>query len=394
MAGLHRLVDSQLKAAASGKLSDGGGLWVRLTGKGKGFWLFRYSWHGRRPEIGLGAYPETSLKAAREEAARWREARKAGKDPLTLKRAEQRAAANALPTLDALFQETFDKLKPTLKGEGKAGRWDSPVRLHILPKLGTVPVDAITPRDLERALRPIWQEKPDVARKALNRVNLTLKHAAAGGLDVDMQATKKAEALLGKQSNTAQHIPSMAWQDVPAFYQTLADGPPSQLALRFLILTGLRSTPVRNLRLEHLIGPDLAEIPAALMKNGKAFRVPLSSEAQRVLEIAKGFEIDGLLFPGQRGRPLSDMTLTKYLKSRDLDARPHGFRSSLRVWLAEATDAPEGVRKAMLSHAVGDAVSQAYERTDYLEQRRALLERWGQFLTSEQGGKVVRFGRG
>ena len=91
---------------------------------------------------------------------------------------------------------------------------------------------------------------------------------------------------------------------------------------------------------------------------------------------------------------MSDMTLTKYLKSRDLDARPHGFRSSLRVWLAETTDAPESVRKAMLSHAVGDAVSQAYERTDYLEQRRALLERWGQFLTSEQGGKVVRFGRG
>lgn len=392
---LHKLKDSQVKAASAGKLNDGGGLTLRFTGKGKGHWYFRYSWHGRRPEMGLGAYPDTSLKAAREAAAKWRAVTKEGKNPLAVREAERRALSQAVPTFEALFFETFDKLKPTLKGGGKAGRWDSPVRLHILPQLGSVPIDAITQRDLERVLKPIWQDKPDVARKALNRVNLTIQHAAAGGLDVDMQLTKKTTALLGKQRDKSQHIPSMPWQEVPAFYRSLEDGPPAQLALRFLILTGLRSGPVRELRLEHFLAPDLVEIPADHMKSGKAFRVPLSSEAQRVIELAKAFEIGGLLFPGQRNRPLSDMTLTALLKRRQIAARPHGFRSSLRVWLAEATDAPDNIRKAMLAHAVGDAVSQAYERTDYLEQRRVLLERWGQFLTiSEASDKVVRFVRG
>ena len=94
---LHKFKDSQVKAASAGKLNDGGGLTLRLTGKGKGHWYFRYSWHGRRPEMGLGAYPETSLKAAREAAGKWRAVAKEGKNPLAVREVERRSISQNRP---------------------------------------------------------------------------------------------------------------------------------------------------------------------------------------------------------------------------------------------------------------------------------------------------------
>ena len=72
-----------------------------------------------------------------------------------------------------------------------------------------------------------------------------------------------------------------------------------------------------------------------------------------------------------------------------MEARPHGFRSSLRDWLAEATDAPHEVAETILGDTVGGTVERAYRRTDFLEQRRILLERWAQHVTG-QSGAVVR----
>lgn len=86
---------------------------------------------------------------------------------------------------------------------------------------------------------------------------------------------------------------------------------------------------------------------------------------------------------------MSDMTLSRLMERRGLDARPHGFRSSLRDWLAEATDAPHEVAELMLAHVTDSGVVRSYRRTDYLEQRRALLERWADLVTGGSG-KLIR----
>ena len=78
--------------------------------------------------------------------------------------------------------------------------------------------------------------------------------------------------------------------------------------------------------------------------------------------------------------PLSG-PLSRLMERRQMAARPHGFRSSLRDWLAEATEAPHEVAETMLGHAVGGLVERAYRRTDFLDQRRALLERWAAHVT-------------
>ena len=189
----------------------------------------------------------------------------------------------------------------------------------------------------------------------------------------------------------------MPWQDVPAFYQSLDGGMTAELALRLLILTAVRSYPLRHLHLDQIDG-DIWTIPAEAMKGRKGatsdFRVPLSQEAQRVIAEATPFARDGYLFPGVRKGVISDMTMSKLMERRGLVERPHGFRSSFRDWVAEATNTPHEVAETALGHTVGGAVERSYRRTDFLEQRRALVERWAAILRGfEQTPKLVRFER-
>lgn len=85
---------------------------------------------------------------------------------------------------------------------------------------------------------------------------------------------------------------------------------------------------------------------------------------------------------------ISDATMARLMERRGLEARPHGFRSSLRDWLAEATDAPREIAETILGHVVGGAVERAYRRTDFLEQRRTLLARWAKHVTGQSGGTL------
>ena len=228
----------------------------------------------------------------------------------------------------------------------------------------------------------------------MNRLGICLRHAAALGLDVDSQATDKAKALLGNQRHTVKNVPAIPWQDVPAFYQNLRCGTLSELALRLLILTAVRSYSLRHIHEDQIDG-DIWTIPAKAMKGRVGatsdFRVPLSQEAQRVIEEARKFARDGFLFPGQRKGVMSDITMTQLMDRRGLKERPHGFRSSFRDWCAEATNTPREAAETALGHVSGGSVERAYRRTDFLEQRRALMERWAQFVgVGVQRQKVVR----
>jgi len=254
-------------------------------------------------------------------------------------------------------------------------------------------VDAQALRDV---LKPIWHTKADTARKAANRLNIVMKHAAALGVDVDLQAVEKARALLGQSRHKAQNIPAMPWAEVPAFYQSLSDLTSVHLALRFLILTGQRSKPVRFLHLDQIDG-DVWTVPGELMKGkeGKTedFRVPLCTEALAVIETAKPMARDGFLFPSQQKGIVSDMAMGMHMRRKGLESRPHGFRTSLRVWLAEATSAPHEVAETMLAHKVDSAVTRAYRRTDFLDERRKLHERWADHVTGAAAALVVPLGR-
>ncbi|MDA9376695.1 tyrosine-type recombinase/integrase [Brucella melitensis] len=392
MRAINRLSARAATTLGPGKHNDGAGLWLHKRPDGGGQWILRVTIHGRRRGMGLGSALEVSLKEAREAAEKWRAMVRSNIDPIKERERQKREAARNLHLLKDVAIDAFESRKAELKGDGDAGRWFSPLEHHILPKLGKVPVADIDQKDIRDTLAPIWHSKAETARKAINRLAICMRHAAALGLDVDLQATEKARALLGKQRHKAQNIPAMPWQEVPAFYATLTDDSVTHLAMRLLILTGVRSGPLRSIH-ESQIDGNVWTIPGEAMKGRKDatndFRVPLTVEAMKVIDIARRHARDGFLFPNVRSGVISDMTLGMFMRRAKLEARPHGFRSSLRDWIAETTDTPHDIAETVLGHTVGGSVERAYRRTDFLEQRRVLMERWANHVAGN-GAQILQ----
>lgn len=274
----------------------------------------------------------------------------------------------------------FKARQAELKGDGNAGRWMSPLSIHILPKIGDIPVENVDQHVLRRILEPIWHKKADTARKAMNRLNLTLVHAAALGLDVDLQATMKARALLGKQRHTPKHVPSLPYQQAPKFYRWLCSQPhQSCFVLRFLMLTAARTGEVRSATTDELEDKVLV-IPPERTKTKREHKIPLTEEALCVIEQAHKFEGSNLLFPSAKGKPLSDATMSRFMEREGFEARPHGLRATFRSWAEECTEAPFEVKEACLGHVVDKGVVGAYQRGERLQQRAKILENWASYL--------------
>lgn len=126
-------------------------------------------------------------------------------------------------------------------------------------------------------------------------------------------------------------------------------------------------------------------IPAARMKAGREHVVPLSHQATSLFHRMKAHRRphNDLVFPGTKaGRPLSDMTLSKVLRDMDVNAVPHGFRSTFRVWMAEETDWPSDIAEAALAHVISDKTVAAYQRGTLLSKRRIAMTEWANFCDS------------
>ena len=378
------LTSAFLKSAPAGKHIDGSGLWFIKRPDGGAQWMLRVSLGGKRREMGLGGFPDVSLKEARELAADYRKMARQGIDPIKKRSQKRREALRPQSNLIAIAEAAFEAKKAELKNDGINARWYSPLQLHVLPKLGNLSVEEITQQDIAQTLKPIWETKAETAKKAINRLNIVFTYAAAVGVDVDLNAIAKAKALLGKQRKQAQNTPALSWSAVPAFYETLAQPTTVHLALKLLILTGVRSYAVRYAHADQFDGTTWV-IPPQNMKGQlhqvSEFRVPLSSEAQEVIAKVKQFGRDGYLFTGVRRGVISDASMSRLMERRGMTERPHGFRASLRTWLAECTNATEEVAETVLAHRVGSKVVRAYRRTDHFEERAMLMERWAQHVT-------------
>lgn len=374
----NTLTQLQVKALGRGKYADGQGLWLCKSRKDAGKWMLRLSIDGRRREMGLGRWPDVSIAEARECASTARRKLRGGVDPIE-ERAKQRKKTKRLTVAEAV-DGCFVARQAELKGDGKAGRWMSPLQLHIIPKIGGLAVEDLDQHGIKRALDPIWHTKADTARKALNRINLTLKHAAALGLDVDLQATMKARALLGKQRHVPKHIPSLPYPDAPTFYQWLCTNElTSVLALRLLMLTVARTSEIRMAAFDEF-QDDIWVIPKSRTKTGIEHRIPLVAEAQAIVTQCRQAEGQALLFPSPTGKPMSDATMSRFMEREGYKARPHGFRATFRTWVEEQTDTPFEIKEAVLGHTVDSDVVRAYQRSDRLEKRRELMNEWTSFL--------------
>jgi integrase len=132
--------------------------------------------------------------------------------------------------------------------------------------------------------------------------------------------------------------------------------------------------------------------PAERMKTGEEHRVPITDEMLTILEPLQ-IMASKYVFEGQkRHQPLSNMSMLMLLRRMKVEgATVHGLRSTFRDWASEVANAPRELAEMSLSHKVGSDVERAYARSDLLERRRTLMERWSGFV-SNRGAKIVKFG--
>ena len=392
--GINKLTAVAIKNSPDGKLEDGGGL--RLTKKGTGGkWIFRYSFAKRRREMGLGSYPEVSLAEARKQRVYWQQVLQSGKDPISERdrvRAEQLAQIEKEdPYFEDMAQTVFEAIRGSLRGDGTRGRWLSPIKVHVIPKIGRKRMSEIHQTDIHGAIAPIWKTKHETADKALYRTRKIFQQAQLMGYDVDPFTVDAARHMLGHFEQVVTPIAATPWQDIPALYARLNKPTPVHRSLRWAILTATRGDGARGARFDEFEG-DVWTIPADRMKGqrGKVsdFRVPLSSEALRLLEECREDAVTDWLFPSPRKGCITVQAQIKILGKLGEEGRPHGFRTSFRSWVQDTEAATYDVAETALAHVIGNKVERSYARSDLLDQRRILMQKWADFVTGTQA-KVI-----
>ncbi len=368
------------KAKDPGLYEDGGGLRLVVTDKGVKRWALRLTISGRRVEKGLGVYPEVTLEAVRQRASELRQAAKGGID---LQQDEKAARFREAVTFRQAFEQFFAVRRQRLSNGKHVQQWENTMRDYVFPAIGDLPVGDISAAEVLELLTPIWFEKPETASRVLQRVRATFDSAILRGTREKANPCVGISAELGTSHRKVQHHRALHWKEVPAFYASLDDREmqlTTRLLLRFLILTACRSGEARGaMWSEFKLDDQIWVIPAERMKAGAEHVVPLSGGVLSVLAKARHGNTNDLVFPGRIGQPLSDNALSKAMRAWQVPGTPHGFRSAFKDWSTENGYRDE-VSEAALAHIDRDKVRAAYRRTDYLEERKELMEKWWQFV--------------
>lgn len=370
-----------------GRHGDGFGLDLYVAPGGSKSWVQRIVVDGRRRDLGLGGFPVVSLARARTMAAANRTAVAEGRDPL----ADKRRAS--MPTFREAAETVYQANLHRWRNGKHTKTWWQTLELYALPRLGRLPLDRIEPSDVLAVLEPIWGTRKETAKRVRQRIRSVL----AWGMSHDFVGRNVAgevlDGALPKSPKVKVHYRSLSYKEVPSALTVVDKSGASlsaRLCLRFLVLTAARSGEARGATWDEI---ELEErqwrVPAHRMKSGFEHRVPLSRAALEVLEVARMLKDESnLVFPSPvfPGRPMSDMTLTKVLRSTGLAARAtvHGFRGSFKNWSLEQTNEPWAVSETALAHALGDADEQAYATTDLFDRRRRPMEVWGDFVAPEK----------
>ncbi len=369
----------------SGRHGDGAGLYLNVTKTGAKSWVQRIVVDGRRRDIGLGGYPAVSLARARELCRENRTAVADGRNPL----AERRETPQVCPTFREAALAVHQLNAARFRSEKHTRNWIQGLEKYVFPTLGDLPLDRIDRRHVLSVVQPLWTVRHDTARRLRQRIRGVFAWGQAHGWVDTNPAGESIDAALPAMPQVSQHFRALPYAQLPAALGIIRgseSGLAAKLALEFVALTAARSGEVRDATWGEIDWErKLWIIPASRMKTGDEHRQPLSRPALEVLREAWLLREEGdCIFPSpvRRGRGLSDMTLTKVLRSNGLAERTtvHGLRSSFRNWASEATGTPWAVAELALSHRVGTAVERAYHRTDLLEARRELMENWGEFL--------------
>jgi integrase len=371
-------------------LADGNGLYLKVDATGARRWVQRLVIDRKRKDIALGPAAIVTLVEAREAAIENKRLIRAGIDP-----AHAKKEAEAIPTFQEAARTVHGIHKPTWRNVKHAAQFISTLETYAFPAMGSVSVASLNGADILKALQPIWLEKPETARRVKQRIDLVMRWVIAKGWRTDNPSLTIAEALPKQDKTIRQHRKALPYTQVAICIRSVNESraaPLSKLAFECLVLTASRSGEVRLAEWSELdLETGIWVIPKARMKMKRAHSIPL---VPRVVEIFKTAQVQGdgsdLVFPSaRRGRPLSDATLLKLVRSKGYDCDIHGFRASFRTWAEENSSAPHKVAEAALAHSKGDETERAYMRSDLFEKRRTLMGEWADYLLGKNSSGIV-----
>jgi integrase len=382
----HRLSALKvMKLKSPGLYEDGAGLRLVVTDKGTKRWALRITINGRRVERGLGVYPDVGLDDAREKAAVLRRAAKDGRDV----RADDEQKKRSGRTFKEAFEMFFAVRRQQLSNGKHVQQWQNTMRDYVFPKIGRRPVAEVIAAEVIDILEPIWFAKPETASRVLQRLKAVFDSAILRGMRDRANPCIGVSTELGTEHRQIKHHAALPWRDVPAFVHRLRKSgamPTTKLVLEFLILTASRSGEARGalwpeIHLERKLWtiPGVDPVTGRRTKSREPHVVPLSCRAVTILDEARKLGRGPVVFPGTKGQPLSDSTLSKLMRETKVAGTPHGFRSAFKDWAAEGGVRDE-VSEAALGHADQNAVRAAYRRTRFLDERVDLMQRWSDFV--------------
>jgi len=337
------------------RFSDGNGLYLVVTPTGSKQWVARLRLTGRRNskgnplqiDMGLGGVSWVTLQDARQKAYEARAVARNGGDPRVTRKREVLSFAE-------LAQQVYVDRLPNWKNPKHAQQWINTLKTYAFPEIGQMTVDQIESPDVLRVISPIWTQKPETAKRVMQRIGTVLDVAKARKLRFGENPVAEIKALnaLAKHKPSDSHHGALPWKALPDFYAKICTSEATaNLALRFTILTAARTSEVINMTWDE-IADDLWTVPPKRMKAGRAHDVPLCDAARAVLDRLRGISPTYVFEGGRRGKPLSNMAMESVLRRggfKDQGITVHGFRSTFRDWASDVAKAPREVAEAALA---------------------------------------------
>jgi integrase len=389
-----------------GRIGDGGGLFYEITPSGVKRWVYRYKINAKAGKYTIGRYPELSLTTAREVHQEARNLVKQGLNPYRVRRDKKQENINKEKERKESKAKSFENVALEWLGQQR-DRWSkdhadavlNTLKNDVFKAIGDKPVDSVSPPEILTILRKIEARGSlEIARKNLQRMNAVFRYAVQTGRATYNPAAEMQGVLKAKP---VQHLPAVFERNLAKLLQDIANNPKlhvtTKLALQFTAITACRSGEVRGARWAEI---DLERkewhIPAERMKMRRGHIVPLSKQAMAIVKRAGViFGAEGLLFPSVRDphKPMSDNAMSKALRDMGYQgiATPHGFRSSFSSAAYEKSKYPSEVIEKCLAHEEKNKIKGAYNRAEYLEQRREIMQWWGNELQKlEQGWELLQ----
>jgi integrase len=396
------LSEARVRTAKAGskniKLFDGLGLYLLLVPQGGKGWRFKYRFGGKEKLISLGTYPEVGLREAREKRDAARKQVASGKDPsVERKLAKAKAMAGSFEEVGREWFEKFSVAKGWVASH--AANIIRRLERDIFPWLGNRPVGEITPAELLATLRRIEARGAlDLAHRIQQICGQIFRYAVASGLaehdpSADLRGALPPARIAHRPSLTEPQAIGGLLRAVEQYQGSLVVRCALRLAPYVFVRPGeLRHAEWREFDLDGV--EPVWRIPAGKMKMRTEHLVPLSRQAVAILhQLQPLTSTSRYVFPNRRGwsRPLSENALTAALRRMEYgpeEMTAHGFRTIASTLLNEIGFAPDAIER-QLAHVERNQVRGAYNRAEYLSERRKMMQAWSDYLDGLRNGGTV-----